>query len=101
MLADLRDVGVTGTDAEARCEPRRHHAEQERHPLRPAAAGRGAGIRLGTPAVTTQGMAETDMKEVAGLFAPRGPGRGRIRRSGHRAPGSARWSPRQPAYPRP
>ena len=28
----------------------------------------GSGIRVGTPAVTTQGMTEADMKEVAALI---------------------------------
>ena len=37
-LIDLRGVGVTGTEAEARCDAARHHAEQERDPVRPAAA---------------------------------------------------------------
>ena len=40
-LIDLRGVGVTGTDAEAALRRRTDHAEQERDPLRPAAADGG------------------------------------------------------------
>ena len=36
-LLDLQGTGVTGKDAEARCDRAGHRAEQERHPLRPAA----------------------------------------------------------------
>ncbi len=40
-LIDLRGVGVTGTDAEQRCDARPDHAEQERDPVRPAATDGG------------------------------------------------------------
>ena len=37
-LVDLRPIGVTGGEAETRCDARADHAEQERDPVRPRAA---------------------------------------------------------------
>ena len=36
-LLDLQGIGVSGRDAEARCDRGRHRAQQERHPVRPPA----------------------------------------------------------------
>ena len=44
-----------------------------------------SGIRVGTPAVTTQGMTEGDMKEVAALIGARGARRRRQRGPGRSA----------------
>ena len=38
MLVDLRPLGLTGRDAETGARARRHHLQQERHPVRPAKA---------------------------------------------------------------
>ena len=38
MLVDLRPLGLTGRDAETQPRARRHHLQQERHPIRPAKA---------------------------------------------------------------
>ena len=46
MLVDLRPLGLTGRDAETGARARRHHLQQERHPVRPAKADR----HLGRPA---------------------------------------------------
>ena len=69
-LLDLQGTGVTGKDAEARCDARRHRAEQERHPVRPAAGLDRLRHPGRQPGVTTQGMAESDMKEIASLIGP-------------------------------
>ena len=38
-LVDLRPLGITGKDADESARARRHHLQQERRPVRPAAAG--------------------------------------------------------------
>jgi glycine hydroxymethyltransferase len=68
-LVDLRGVGVTGKDAESRCDAARITLNKNAIPYDPQPPAVASGIRVGTPAVTTQGMAEGDMKEVAALIA--------------------------------
>ena len=67
-LIDLQGVGVSGADAEARCDVARITLNKNSIPYDPQPPSVGSGIRVGTPAVTTQGMTETDMKEIAGLI---------------------------------
>ncbi len=67
-LIDLQSVGVTGTEAETRCDTARITLNKNAIPYDPQPPAIGSGIRVGTPAVTTQGMTETDMKEIAGLI---------------------------------
>jgi glycine hydroxymethyltransferase len=68
-LIDLRETGVTGRDAETRCELARVILNKNAIPYdaeKPIAA---SGIRVGTPSVTTQGMREAEMRQIAGLVA--------------------------------
>ena len=67
-LVDLQSLGVTGHDAEARCGAAGITLNKNSIPYDPQPPSIGSGIRVGTPAVTTQGMAEGDMKEIAGLI---------------------------------
>jgi glycine hydroxymethyltransferase len=67
-LVDLRDVGVSGRDAEARCDRARITLNKNAIPYDPEKPMTASGIRVGTPAVTTQGMTEGDMKDVASLI---------------------------------
>jgi glycine hydroxymethyltransferase len=67
-LIDLREVGVTGKEAEARCDAARITLNKNAIPYDPQPPMTASGIRVGTPAVTTQGMTEGDMKEVASLI---------------------------------
>ncbi|MBC8090475.1 MAG: serine hydroxymethyltransferase, partial [Pseudonocardia sp.] len=67
-LIDLRDVGVTGTDAETRCDAARITLNKNAIPYDPQPPMVASGIRVGSPSVTTQGMTEGDMKEVASLI---------------------------------
>jgi glycine hydroxymethyltransferase len=67
-LLDLRETGVTGADAEARAGAAGIVLNKNAIPFDPQPASIASGIRVGSPAVTTQGMVETDMKEIASLI---------------------------------
>ena len=67
-LIDLQGLGVTGTDAETRCDAALITLNKNAIPYDPQPPAVASGIRVGTPAVTTQGMTETDMKEISGLI---------------------------------
>jgi glycine hydroxymethyltransferase len=68
-LIDLRGAGVTGKDAEARCGAAGIVLNKNAIPFDPEPPAVASGVRVGTPAVTTQGMDEGEMKEVASLIA--------------------------------
>ncbi len=68
-LIDLQGAGVTGDVAEARCDAARITLNKNAIPYDPQPPSKGSGIRVGTPAVTTQGMTEADMAAVASLIA--------------------------------
>ena len=67
-LLDLQPLGVTGADAEARCDAARIVLNKNAIPYDPQPPSVASGIRVGTPSVTTQGMTEGDMKEIASLI---------------------------------
>jgi glycine hydroxymethyltransferase len=67
-LLDLRETGVTGQDAEARCDAAGIVLNKNAIPNDPQPASIASGIRVGSPAVTTQGMVESDMKSIASLI---------------------------------
>jgi glycine hydroxymethyltransferase len=73
-LVDLRPPGepeasVTGRDAEERCDRARITLNKNTIPYDPQRPMVASGIRVGTPAVTTQGMREPEMRRVATLIA--------------------------------
>ena len=68
-LVDLRGVGVTGAEAEARCDRARITLNKNAIPFDPQPPAVASGIRVGTPAVTTQGMGPAQMSEVGDLIA--------------------------------
>ena len=68
-LIDLRETGVTGRDAEARCELARINLNKNAIPYDPEKPTVASGMRVGTPSVTTQGMREGEMRQIAGLIA--------------------------------
>ncbi|MCM0675466.1 serine hydroxymethyltransferase [Micromonospora phytophila] len=68
-LIDLREVGVTGAAAEARCDAATITLNKNAIPYDPQKPMVASGIRVGTPSVTTQGMRVPQMRQVAGLIA--------------------------------
>jgi glycine hydroxymethyltransferase len=67
-LLDLQGIGVTGQQAEARCAAAGIVLNKNAIPYDPQPPSVASGIRVGTPSVTTQGMGEGDMKEIASLI---------------------------------
>jgi glycine hydroxymethyltransferase len=67
-LLDLQGIDVTGQQAEARCAAAGIVLNKNAIPYDPQPPSVASGIRVGTPAVTTQGMSEGDMKEIASLI---------------------------------
>src|SRR5689334_11266177 len=68
-LIDLRPIGVTGGQAESRCDAARITLNKNSIPYDPAPPMKPSGIRVGSPSVTTQGMVESDMASIASLLA--------------------------------
>ena len=69
MLVDVRSVGVTGKEAEARLDEVGITANKNAIPYDPEKPFVASGIRIGTPAITTCGMKEGEASEVARLIA--------------------------------
>jgi glycine hydroxymethyltransferase len=67
-LLDLQATGVTGTDAEARCDVAGIVLNKNAIPNDPRPASVASGIRVGTPSVTTQGMGVEQMATIAELI---------------------------------
>lgn len=65
MLVDLRNRGITGKDAEKVLDKVRITVNKNTIPNDPESPFVTSGIRLGTPAVTTRGMKEEDMRQIA------------------------------------
>ena len=68
MLVDLRKFGTTGRDMERLLDLVHITVNKNKIPNDPQVASVTSGIRLGTPAVTTRGFRENDMKKVAELI---------------------------------
>jgi glycine hydroxymethyltransferase len=68
-LIDLREAGVTGRAAEERCDAARIALNKNAIPYDPEKPMVASGIRVGTPSVTTQGMREPQMREIAAIIA--------------------------------
>ena len=67
-LLDLQGIGVTGAEAEARTGAARIVLNKNAIPYDPQPPSIASGIRVGTPATTTQGMDEADMAVIARLI---------------------------------
>jgi glycine hydroxymethyltransferase len=68
-LIDLRELGITGRQAEERCDAARITLNKNAIPFDPEKPMVASGIRVGTPSVTTQGMGRPEMHEIAELIA--------------------------------
>ncbi len=68
MLLDLRNRKVTGKDAEAALEAAGMTVNKNMVPNDPQPPTVTSGVRIGTPALTTRGMKENEMREVAFLM---------------------------------
>jgi glycine hydroxymethyltransferase len=67
-LHDLRGVGVTGADAETRCDAAGIVLNKNAIPFDPEKPNVASGVRVGTPSVTTQGMGTEQMDRVGELI---------------------------------
>ncbi len=65
MLLDLRSANVTGKELETRLDAAHITANKNAVPGDPLSPFITSGLRLGTPAVTTRGLNETEMREIA------------------------------------
>ena len=69
ILIDLRSMGLTGKEMERRLDEVHITVNKNAIPFDPEKPFVTSGIRVGTPAVTTRGLVETDMKKIAHLMA--------------------------------
>lgn len=69
MLVDLRSKNLTGKVAEKLLDDVGITANKNTIPFEPLSPFVTSGIRLGSPALTTRGFKETDMKQVAKIIA--------------------------------
>ena len=68
-LIDIRSTGVTGKVADVRCGAAGIVINKNSIPNDPEKPGVTSGIRVGTPATTTQGMGVDEMKHIATLIS--------------------------------
>jgi glycine hydroxymethyltransferase len=69
LLVDLRPQGVTGSEVEEALDEVMITVNKNNIPFDDRPPAVTSGIRLGTPAVTTRGMREAEMVEIADLIA--------------------------------
>ncbi|MBN2026931.1 MAG: serine hydroxymethyltransferase [Actinobacteria bacterium] len=69
LLVDLRPLGLSGSEVEEALDAVRITANKNNIPFDDKPPAITSGIRLGTPAVTTRGMREAEMVEIADLIA--------------------------------
>jgi glycine hydroxymethyltransferase len=67
MLLDLRGTGVTGKEMQLRLDDVNITSNKNAIPFDTEKPFITSGVRFGTPAVTTRGMNEKDMVEIADL----------------------------------
>ncbi|MEM4598630.1 MAG: serine hydroxymethyltransferase [Candidatus Diapherotrites archaeon] len=68
LLVDLTNKGISGGEAQKVLEKARIYCNKNAIPYDRRSLFDPSGIRLGTPALTTRGMKESEMKEIAYLI---------------------------------
>jgi glycine hydroxymethyltransferase len=68
LLVDLTPLGITGQEAADRCEAAGLIVNKNMIPYDRRKPAQTSGLRLGTPAVTTRGMGEPEMDQIAELL---------------------------------
>ncbi|MDI6686680.1 MAG: serine hydroxymethyltransferase [Desulfobacterales bacterium] len=68
MLADLQNFNITGKDAEEALGRAGITVNKNSIPFEKLSPFITSGIRIGTPAITSRGMQETEMEFIAGLI---------------------------------
>lgn len=69
ILIDLTGIGCSGKEAEAALDEANITINKNTVPFDKGTPFNPSGIRLGTPALTTRGMKESEMKEVGEMIA--------------------------------
>ncbi|MGK0689294.1 MAG: serine hydroxymethyltransferase [Aquificaceae bacterium] len=69
VLLDLRNKGITGKEAEEALGKANITVNKNAVPFDPLPPTKTSGIRIGTPAMTTRGMKEDEMRRIARLIA--------------------------------
>jgi glycine hydroxymethyltransferase len=69
ILIDLTGTGCTGKEAEAALEKVNITVNKNMVPFDKRTPFDPSGIRIGTPAITTRGMKEQEMKQIAQMIA--------------------------------
>ena len=69
MLVDLTDLGMTGQEAQEILDRTGITINKNRIPFDTKGAQVTSGIRIGTPALTTRGMKEPEMKRIGGILS--------------------------------
>ena len=69
MLVDLTNKDITGKDAQTLLDEVNITSNRNTIPFEPRSPFVTSGIRLGSPALTTRGFREEDMREVARIIA--------------------------------
>lgn len=69
MLVDLTSKGITGKEAQNVLDEVNITANRNTIPFEPLSPFVTSGIRLGSPALTTRGFKEEDMREVGNIIA--------------------------------
>ena len=89
VLVDLTPTGLDGQTGEDRLDEVGITVNRNAIPFDPRPPMNPSGLRIGTPALTTRGMGEEEMTEIAEVIVDRPRPRLRVLQGGPRAPAPA------------